>query len=83
MFAPKRIANPKDRERFVELVRESIAGSIKKGEPLPDVKLRDGVATSDASQCGEGRGPIEDNPRSETKRGRATTLRRICRCGER
>jgi hypothetical protein len=37
----RRIANPKDRERFLSLVREAIAGSIKRGEPLPEVRLRD------------------------------------------
>jgi putative DNA primase/helicase len=41
-FAAQRIADPTDRERFLELVRGAIAGSIKKGEPLPVVRLRDG-----------------------------------------
>ena len=40
-LAQKRIGNPADRERFVALVREAMAGSIKNGEPLPDVKLRE------------------------------------------
>jgi hypothetical protein len=40
-LAAQRIANPKDRERFLSLVREAIAGSIKRGEPLPEVRLRD------------------------------------------
>lgn len=40
-LAERRIADPKDRERFVALVREAIAGSIQKGQPLPTVKLRD------------------------------------------
>ena len=40
-FAAKRIADPKDRERFMTLVREAVAGSIQKGEPLPAVRLRD------------------------------------------
>jgi hypothetical protein len=39
----------------VELVRESIAGSIKKGEPLPDVKLHDGVQTEEKAPRGRGR----------------------------
>ena len=60
-FAAQRIANPKDRERFVELVRESIAGSIKKGEPLPDVKLRDGVATT-ADKPVRGRERSDEEP---------------------
>src|ERR1700735_390258 len=40
-FAEKRIANPQDRERFLELVRGALAGSIHKGEPLPSVRLRE------------------------------------------
>ncbi len=40
-FAAKRIANPEDRERFLELVRGAMSTSIRKGEPLPSVSLRD------------------------------------------
>lgn len=40
-FAAQRIAEPKDRERFLELVRGAMAGSIRKGEPLPVVRLRE------------------------------------------
>lgn len=39
-LAERRIADPKDREKFVALVREAMAGSIQHGEPLPTVKLR-------------------------------------------
>jgi hypothetical protein len=39
-FATQRIADPKDRERFLMLVRGAMAGSIQKGEPLPGVRLR-------------------------------------------
>ena len=39
-IAERRIADPKDRERFLALVREAIAGSIQKGEPLPTVRIR-------------------------------------------
>jgi len=39
-FAAKRIANPEDRERFLELVSGAMAGSIRKGEPLPSTSLR-------------------------------------------
>ena len=38
--AAQRIANPEDRERFIELVRAAIAGSVRKGEPLPTTSLR-------------------------------------------
>jgi len=40
-FAAKRIANPEDRERFLELVRGAMSASIHKGEPLPSTSLRD------------------------------------------
>jgi len=40
-FATKRIANPQDRERFLELVRGAMSASIHKGEPLPSTSLRD------------------------------------------
>jgi hypothetical protein len=39
-FATRRISDPKDRERFLALVRGAMAGSIQKGEPLPAVRLR-------------------------------------------
>jgi len=39
-FAARRIADPRDRERFLELVRGAIASSIQRGEPLPSVSLR-------------------------------------------
>jgi len=47
-FAAQRIADPADRERFLDLVRGAMAGSIQKGEPLPSVRLRD--ATKRAEQ---------------------------------
>ena len=40
-IAERRIADPKDRERFLALVREAMASSIKKGEPLPAVRIRE------------------------------------------
>ena len=48
-FADQRIADPKDRERFLELVRGAMAGSIHKGEPLPSVRLRDQRARTEAT----------------------------------
>ena len=42
-FAAKRIADPQDRERFLELVKGAMAGSIHKGEPLPSVRLKEGL----------------------------------------
>jgi hypothetical protein len=39
-IAERRIKDPKDRERFLALVREALGNSIKKGEPLPAVQIR-------------------------------------------
>jgi hypothetical protein len=39
-FASQSIQNPKDRAKFLELVKGALAGSIQKGEPLPGVNLR-------------------------------------------
>lgn len=46
-FAAQRIADPNDRARFLDLVRSAMAGSIRKGEPLPSVRLRDQRARSE------------------------------------
>ena len=40
-FAKRKIAKEEDRVRFVALVKEAIAGSIQRGEPLPEVRLRE------------------------------------------
>lgn len=40
-LAERRIADPADRARFVALVREAMTGSIRDGEPLPSVRLRE------------------------------------------
>ena len=47
-FAAQRIADPNDRARFLDLVRTAMAGSIRKGEPLPSVRIRDQRARSEA-----------------------------------
>jgi hypothetical protein len=46
-FATRRIADPKDRERFLSLMREAMAASIHRGEPLPAVRLRDPSRTEE------------------------------------
>ena len=46
-LAAQRIANPADRERFLSLVREAIAGSINRGEPLPEVRIREHSKSSE------------------------------------
>lgn len=48
-FATRRIADPKDRERFLELVKDAMTGSIRKGAPLPAVRLRDPRAQREAA----------------------------------
>lgn len=40
-YAARRIADPQDRERFLEGIRSVIEGSIVRKMPLPDVRLRD------------------------------------------
>jgi hypothetical protein len=39
-LAARRIPDPQDREKFLSMLREAMAGSIKRGEPLPDIGLR-------------------------------------------
>ena len=48
-FAARRIADPNDRERFLSLMREAMAASIHRGEPLPAVRLRDPLKKEEAS----------------------------------
>ena len=40
-FADRRIADPRDRERFLELVRSAMANSVKRGELLPSVQMKE------------------------------------------
>jgi hypothetical protein len=39
-FAAERIADPKDRERFLTLIKGAMTRSVRNGEPLPSVPLR-------------------------------------------
>jgi hypothetical protein len=39
-FAERKIDKPEDRARFLELIKVAIEGSIHRGEPLPEVRLR-------------------------------------------
>jgi hypothetical protein len=48
-FAAQRIADPNDRARFLDLVRTAMAGSIRKGEPLPSVRMRDQRTRTDTN----------------------------------
>jgi hypothetical protein len=40
-FAALRITNPEDRQRFLELVKAAMTTSIRRGEPLPSISLRE------------------------------------------
>ena len=40
-FAAAKIKDPQDRERFLSLIKGAMTGSIRKGEPLPAVRLRE------------------------------------------
>ncbi|MCC7464507.1 MAG: hypothetical protein IT480_18840 [Gammaproteobacteria bacterium] len=42
-FAKHKLPNPEDRERFLELIRGVLAGSIQKGTPLPAIRLKDPI----------------------------------------
>ena len=46
-FAERQIKDPKDRERFLQLVRGAMTGSIHKGEPLPSIRLKDATKRKD------------------------------------
>lgn len=61
-FAAQRIADPNDRARFLDLVRNAMAGSIRKGEPLPSVRLRVQRAR------GEAKPPVATPKREEPTR---------------
>src|SRR5271155_615230 len=60
-FAARRIADPKDRERFLSLMREAMAASIHRGEPLPAVRLRDPSKAEEISTMRQ-RLPRPDDP---------------------
>jgi putative DNA primase/helicase len=46
-FAARKIVDPSDRARFMELIRGAMAGSIQNGTPLPTVRLRDSGRPAD------------------------------------
>ena len=58
-FAARRISDPNDRARFLSLMREAMAASIHKGEPLPEVRLKDPLRAK------EGSIPLPRPPRRE------------------
>lgn len=60
-IAERRIVDPKDRERFLALVREAMARSIKNGEPLPAIRLQE-RAKHAQQQIPPARVPKRDGP---------------------
>lgn len=46
LFAKNKLETVKEREAFVGLVRESLAGKIARDEPIPELKLRERVVRS-------------------------------------
>jgi Large polyvalent protein-associated domain 7 len=44
-LAAKRIRDPEDQKRFVQLVRSTLADSVARGEPLPAVRLKEPAVT--------------------------------------
>lgn len=62
--AARRIKDPRDRERFLSLLREAIGESVRRGEPLPDVRLRKQSATA--------REEASPAPRTERERDEPT-----------
>lgn len=43
-FAKSKIPNAEDQKKFLELIRGVLAGSIREGEPLPNVRLKERAA---------------------------------------
>jgi hypothetical protein len=61
-LAAKRISNPEDRERFLSMVREAIATSIQRGEPMPDIAMKSKSRTEPRSSATPGRKPDREEP---------------------
>jgi hypothetical protein len=59
-FAARRISDPNDRARFLSLMREAMAASIHKGEPLPEVRLKEPLTKEDSLPLP--RRPRRDDP---------------------
>jgi len=70
VIAESRIADPKDRERFLALVREAMRSRSKNGEPLPSVALANRAVS---------RTPTSREPRAEARRADAVSATRLPR----
>ena len=64
-IAAKQFRDPQDQKRFVEKVREALATSVARGDPLPPVRLKERERTQETSQ----RSP-EASPGARTSRDR-------------
>lgn len=52
LLAERRIADPQDRERFLALLKEAMASSVERGDPLPAVRMRDRAKPREARTPG-------------------------------
>lgn len=64
-IAAKQIRDPDDQKRFVEKVREALASSVARGEPLPPVRLKERDRSQEAHAD-----PAEKRPRQRSVRER-------------
>lgn len=64
-IAAKQIRDPDDQKRFVEKVREALASSVARGEPLPPVRLKERGRSQGASA-----NSAEELPRQRNTRER-------------
>jgi hypothetical protein len=49
-IAAKQLRDPEDQKRFVEKVREALATSVARGDPLPPVRLKERGRTQETSE---------------------------------
>jgi hypothetical protein len=54
-IAAKQLRDPQDQKRFVEKVREALAASVARGEPLPPVRLKERERTQESQRSSEAR----------------------------
>jgi len=64
-IAAKQLRDPEDQKRFVEKVREALASSVARGDPLPPVRLKERRRTQEAGERNS-----SSNPTARTIRER-------------
>lgn len=64
-IAAKQLRDPEDQKRFVEKVREALASSVARGDPLPPVRLKERGRTQEAGERSSAA-----NPSARTSRER-------------